>query len=435
MPKGTLNAQYDLALNGALHGVTNMRDRTTSWARRSGLKKGSIASIDIGTAKVCTIMASLDENSVVHVQGFDISPSHGMEKGLVVDASAVRDSVRQSVSNAEIMSGLKLKSACVSLSGRHLHSSNGSGLVSIPHRNHEVRTEDVERAFKIAVDSRAGFNQKLLNVTPRSYYLDGNLVENPVGMHGLELKAEANFIAADMSSVQNLVGCVMSSGITIDSLVPSSLASAEAVLREEEKETGVIIADIGGGTTDVAVIKEGRLYHSSVLPAAGELVTRDIATGLSLPFEVAEDIKKKYGSAFGTADNHGPDQIEYQSGSAILRQDLFNIIRARLEELVHLIILELLVFEVPRVEYRRLVPSGIVITGGCARMAGIAEMANDITHLQARVGRPPVLIGAANSILNDPVASTGVGLLLWHVKNRSRPKWLSKIESAREFWR
>jgi cell division protein FtsA len=238
-------------------------------------------------------------------------------------------------------------------------------------------------------------------------------------MHGYELNVEAHVITAAVASVQNLTKCINASGIEIDDLVLEPLASAEAVLTEEEKQAGVLIADIGGGTTDIAVLRDGSIYHTSVLPVAGHQVTRDIAAGLGLSFELAEEMKKKYGSLV-PAEEEESDKVVGENGHSVSYRDLCEIMRARMEELMRLVVLEL-----PRTDYARLIPSGIVITGGGANVPGIVEMTQAITRLPVRIGVPPVLNGVSNALLNDPAYATSVGLILWKMKNdnSANQKW------------
>jgi cell division protein FtsA len=240
-------------------------------------------------------------------------------------------------------------------------------------------------------------------------------------MHGYELNVEAHVITAAIASVQNLTKCIQGVGIEIEDLILEPLASAEAVLTEEEKQAGVLIADIGGGTTDIAVLRDGSIYHTSVLPVAGHQVTRDIAAGLGLSFELAEEMKKKYANLLPTEEDDA-ERIVGENGHSISYRDLCDIVRARVEELMRLVVLEL-----PRSDYAKLIPSGIVVTGGGANLPGIVEMTQSITRLPVRVGIPPTLNGVSNQLLNDPAYATSVGLILWKMKNDSSSndqKWI-----------
>ena len=381
--------------------------------------KRKIAAIDVGTTKVCTIMGTLDSSAGLRVLGVGISPSHGIEKALVANVTQAKESIRQSIKKAEMMAGYRLDSAYIGVTGKHINSMNNKGTIAITKSDQLVRPDDLKRVLDVALNVKAPADRKMLHVIPRAYTLDGHEVKNPVGMHGYELDVEAHCITAAIASVQNLTKCVNAVGIEIEDLILEPLASAEAVLTEEEKQAGVLIADIGGGTTDIAVLRDGSIYHTSVLPVAGHQITRDIAAGLGLSFELAEEMKKKYGNLLPAGEEEA-DKVVGENGHSISYRDLCEIIRARVEELMRLVVLEL-----PRSDYSRLIPSGIVVTGGCANLPGIVEMTQSITRLPVRIGVPPALNGVSNALLNDPAYATSVGLILWKMKNdnSSTQKW------------
>ena len=373
------------------------------------MKRRQIAAIDVGTTKVCTIMADT-ENGDLRILGVGIVPSHGLQKGLVVNINEAKESIRESVSLAEKTAGYKMRSACIGVTGRHINSSNNRGVVSITRNDKLVRTADLQRALEIARSAAVPADRKLLHVIPRSYAVDGQEgVNNPVGMHGFRLDVETHIITAAANSVENVIKCIRGNGIEIDDLVLEPLASAEAVLNGEEREKGVIMADIGGGTTDIAAFKKNSIYHSSVLPIAGYQVTHDISVGLGLSFDLAEEVKKRYGSVVPEDCNN---RTVTEEGHSFAYPDLCEIIRVRIEELLRLIILEL-----PGDDYSKLVPAGLVLTGGSTNLPGIAELGADILRIPVRVGTPPNLYGISD-VLSDPAYSTGVGLLLWSISNR-----------------
>jgi cell division protein FtsA len=388
--------------------------------------KRKIAAIDVGTTKVCTIMGTLDSSSGLRVLGVGIAPSHGIEKALVADVSRAKESIRQSIKKAEMQAGYRLDSAYIGVTGRHISSANNTGTIAITKDDQLVRGDDLKRVLDVALNTKPSPDRKMLHVIPRAYTLDGQEVKNPVGMHGYELNVEAHVITAAVGSVQNLSKCISSIGIGIDDLVLEPLASAEAVLTEEEKQAGVLIADIGGGTTDIAVIKEGSIYHTSVLPVAGHQVTQDIVAGLGLSFELAEEMKKQYGSLVPSSEEEG-DKVVGENSHSVSYRDLCDIMRARIEELMRLVVLEL-----PRTDYARLIPSGIVITGGGANVPGIVEMTQAITRLPVRIGIPRSLNGVSNALLNDPAYATSVGLVLWKMKNDDHNgQWVTKPTGIR----
>jgi cell division protein FtsA len=263
--------------------------------------------------------------------------------------------------------------------------------------------------------------RKILHII-RSVALDGQTgVKNPVGMHGQRLDVETHIITSAVGSVQNVIKCVRNIGIDCEDLVLEPLASSEAVLTAEEKQIGVILADIGGGTTDVAVFRDGSIWHTAVLPVAGYQLTRDVAMGLGLPFDVAEDMKKRYASVMPVYEGKRQTPQEMlQDGHGVSYQDLCDIVRARIEEMVRLVMLEL-----PRTEYEQLVPAGIVLTGGSSNLSGIDVLTRDLVGLPARVGSPNNLTGIPPTLKN-PAYATAVGLVLWAAKNETKPVWQNK---------
>jgi len=378
------------------------------------MKRVKVGAIDVGTTKVCALMATLDENKELRILGVGIAPSHGIEKALVTNINEARESIRTAVKRAEQMAGYKMENAYVGVTGRHINSVNNQGTVAITRNDQLVRSEDLKRAFKVAWSVKVPSERQLLHVIPRSYVVDGQEVANPVGMHGFQLSVEAHIITAAMTSVQNLNRCIMGMGIDINDLILEPLASAEAVLSDEEKQSGVLIADIGGGTTDIAVYREGAIYHTSVLPVAGRQVTQDIATGLGISFDLAEEMKKKYANVMPVDEPADERAIKLgDNGHSISSTDLNNIVYARIEELMRLIVLEL-----PREDYSKLIPSGIVLSGGCANLPGIAELATEITRVPVRVGNPVDKFGTSD-VLSDPAYATAVGLLLWKGRNQT----------------
>ena len=385
-------------------------------------KQTTLASIDVGTTKICTIVADADEGGSVRVLGVGVTPSQGLHKGLVVNISDAANSIRESVRKAEQASGTKVESAYVGVTGRHVTSLNNRGVVAITHNDRLVRPDDLRRVLQSARSIKVPSDRKLLHVIPRGYAIDGQVgVKNPVGMHGFRLDVETHIITAAVTSVQNLVKCIRSIGIDIDDLILEPLASNEAVLTEDEKQTGVILADIGGGTTDIAVFREGSIWHTAILPVAGYQITRDVAIGLGLPFEVAEEMKKRYGSVMpvyeGKTETANPIS---EDGHGVSYQDLCDIIRARVEEIVRLILLEL-----PRSEYETLVPAGLVLTGGSSNLSGIEALGRDMLNLSVRVGIPGNNISGITDILHDPAYATSVGLLLWGAKHEGMQTWES----------
>jgi cell division protein FtsA len=339
----------------------------------------------------------------------------------VVNINEARESIRESVKKAEHTSGHKVESAYVGVTGRHVTSLNNRAVVAITRNDRLVRPDDLKRVLSSARGVKLASDRKLLHVIPRGYAVDGQLgVKNPIGMHGFRLDVEAHIITAAVTSVQNLIKCIRSIGIDIDDLVLEPLASSEAVLSEDEKQVGIVLADIGGGTTDIAIFREGSIWHTAILPVAGYQITRDIAIGLGLPFDVAEEMKKKYGSVTPVYEGKG-SRIDKDTlltnGHGVSHQDLCDIIRARVEEVLRLIVLEM-----PNSEYETLVPDGLVLTGGSSNLAGIEALGRNTLQLPVRVGLPMNIYGISDA-LQDPAYATSVGLLLWGAKYRGKRTW------------
>ncbi len=385
-------------------------------------KRTTLVSIDVGTTKVCTTIAEVDGGDVIRVAGVGITPSNGLHKGLVVNINDARESIRESVKKAEQASGYRVESAYVGVTGRHVSSLNNQGVVAITRNDRLVRSDDLKRVLQNAQSVKVPSDRKLLHVIPRSYAVDGQIgVKNPVGMHGFRLDVETHVITAAVASIQNLAKCIRGIGVDIDDLVLEPLASGEAVLTEDEKRVGIILADIGGGTTDIAVFKDGSIWHTAILPVAGYQLTRDVAIGLGLPFDVAEEMKKRYGSVMPVYEGRAETTSTIaENGHGISYQDLRDIIRARVEEIIRLILLEL-----PRSEHEALVPAGLVLTGGSSNLSGIDVLGREILQLPVRVGTPANINGISDA-LRDPAYATSVGLLLWGAKNKGSQNWKSR---------
>ncbi len=384
------------------------------------MKRTKVAAIDVGTTKVCTIMGDVDTEGSLRVLGVGVGPSQGLQKGLVVNVNEAKEAIRESIKKAERTAGYKLESAYVGVTGRHISSVNNHGVIAITRGDQLVRPADLKRVLQVARTVKVPSDHKVLHIIPRTYVVDGQEgVKNPVGMHGFRLDVEAHIITAAVTSVQNLTKCIRGLGLEIDDLVMEPLASAEAVLSEEERNDGVMIADIGGGTTDIAIMKEDTICHTSVLPVAGHLITRDISVGLGLSPELSESMKKKYGNVGPSADTAvDADKTLTEDGHAVSYRDLNEIIRIRVEELVRLIMMEL-----PRTDYSKFIPAGLVLTGGSANLPGIAELAQDVARIPVRVGEPVSLYGVSDQ-LHDPAYATSVGLLLWKMRNQSVSTWV-----------
>lgn len=380
-------------------------------------KERAFAAIDIGTTKVCTIVGRVNERKEANILGVGVAPAHGLRKGNVVNIDEAAESIRASVEKAERASGYKIASAKVGITGSHINSVNNRGIVAVAAADHLVSHNDVARALESARAVNIPANKEVLHVIPRTYILDGQEgVRNPVGMYGRRLDVETHIIAGAVTSTQNLVKCVAKVGIEVEDLILEPLASSEAVLSNEEKEMGVVVADIGGGTTDIAVFIEGSVYHTAVLPVGGYQLTNDIAIGLRTPFAAAEEIKLRWGSAL--VEEIDPEEtVEVpdftgQNTRTVLRRHLCQIVRARTEE-----ILEMVLMDIKRSGYDSILPAGLVITGGTANLAGLEEVASKVLQMPVRIGAPLGMHGLVDT-LKDPAYATGVGLLMWGERHK-----------------
>lgn len=376
----------------------------------------TVVAVDIGTTKICTLVAEVGPppENLMRVVGVGTVPSHGLRKGVVVNVNEVTAAITESISRAERTSGYEIASAYVGLAGAHINAVNSRGVVAISRGERGIRPVDVERALEAARAIDIPHNREVLHIIPRDFSVDGDDgVRDPVGMQAYRLEVEAHIVTGSSSSIRNLIKCVQSAGIHIDALVLEPLASGEAVLTDIEREMGVVLVDIGGGTTDIAIFIEGSIWHTVVLPTGGEQITNDIAVGLRTPYNIAEEVKIKYGHAM--AKKVMPEEVVRaeifgQDGQQqVPRQFLAEIIEARAEE-----IFEMVLNEIKRSGYDGLLPAGIVLCGGTANLPGIRELARDVMGLPTRIGEPENLRGLVET-LHSPAYATTTGLLEWGV--------------------
>lgn len=369
-----------------------------------------IVGIDVGTTKVCTLVAREEGVANLRILGMGIEPSQGIRKGTVVDMAAAAQSIARSVEKAERTSGLEINSALVSLAGSHVSSVNSKGVVGITGRT--IDQDDIERAVESARAVAIPHNREVIHVIQRGFTIDGQEgVRSPLGMHGYRLEVETHIITAAGSTVENLRQCVAASGVEVSQFVLNPLASAEVVLSETERQMGSVVCDMGGGTTDIAIYIDGDVWHTSVIAVGGNHITSDIAHGLRLPVSQAEEIKLQHGHAL--RGEVAPDEyfvikpFGEDQPAQINRQELAHIIEARVEE-----IFSLVVQEIKRSGYDGLLPAGMVLTGGCSAMPGIRTLASRVMGLPVRVAQPENLVGMVDK-LTGPAYSTSVGLLRW----------------------
>lgn len=366
--------------------------------------------IDVGTTKVCTLVGRVEDNKSIRILGVGIEPSEGIRKGIIVDLAAASQAITRSVKKAESTSGLEITSALVSMAGAHVSSVNSRGAAAV--NGDVIEQYDVEHALGQARSVAIPYDREIIHVIQRGFTIDGqDGIRNPKGMRGYRLEVEAHIITASGATVDNLRQSVGAGGVEIQQFVLNPLASGEVVLTEQERQMGVAVCDIGGGTTDLAIYVNGDVWHTMVLAIGGNHITQDIAHGLRLPFEQAEEVKKQYGYALRS----GVGMEEYFSirpfgedrPVQIHRQDLAHIIEARVTE-----IFSLTMQEIKRSGYDGLLPAGMVLTGGTSALPGIKRLASEVLKMSVRTAQPENLLGLVDR-LNSPAYSTGVGLLRW----------------------
>jgi cell division protein FtsA len=378
------------------------------------LDRNLIVGLDIGTSKVVAIVGEIKADEALEIIGIGSHPSRGLKKGVVVNIESTVQSIQRAVEEAELMAGCEIHSVYAGIAGSHVRSLNSHGIVAI--KDKEVVQGDVERVIDAAKAVAIPADQKILHVLPQEYIIDSQEgIRDPIGMSGVRLEAKVHIVTGADSAAQNIVKCVQRCGLAVDDIVLEQLASSYAVLTEDEKDLGVCVVDIGGGTTDIAVFGGGAIRHTAVIPIAGDQVTNDIAVSMRTPTQYAEDIKIKYACALSQLAN--PDEtIEVPSVGdrpprRLARQTLAEIVEPRYEELFALVRDEL-----RRAGLEESVATGIVLTGGSAKMEGAIELAEEVFHMPVRLGVPQYVSGLVD-VVSNPIHATGVGLLLFAKSN------------------
>ena len=369
-----------------------------------------VVGIDVGTTKICTLVGRVEEDNPIRIMGVGIEPSDGIRKGVIVDLAAATQAIARSVKKAESTSGLEITSALVSIAGAHVSSVNSRGVSAVNGKTIEQYDLDhaMEQARAVAIPN----DREIIHVIQRGFSVDGqDGIRAPKGMHGYRLEVEAHIITASAATVDNLRHCVGAGGVKIQEFVLNPLASGEAVLTEQERQMGVAVCDIGGGTADLAIYVNGDVWHTMVLAVGGNHITQDIAHGLRLPFAQAEEVKKQQGHAVrsevGLEEYFSVRPFGEDKPVQINRQELAEIIEARVSETFGLILQE-----VKRSGYDGLLPAGMVLTGGTSALPGISRVASEVLGMPVRVAQPENLSGLVDR-LRSPAYSTGVGLLQW----------------------
>lgn len=373
-------------------------------------EQGMIVGLDIGTSKVVAIVGEVNEDNELEIIGLGSHASRGLKKGVVVNIESTVQSIQRAVEEAELMAGCQIHSVYAGIAGSHIRSMNSHGIVAIKDR--EVIEGDVDRVIDAARAVAIPADQKVLHVLPQEFIIDQQEgIREPVGMSGVRLEAKVHLVTGAVSAAQNIVKCIERCGLHADDIILEQLASSYAVLTDDEKELGVCIVDIGGGTTDIAVFTEGAIKHTAVIPIAGDQVTNDIAIAMRTPTQYAEEIKIKYACALrqltSTDEVIEVPSVGDRPPRRLARQTLAEVVEPRYEELMSLVLAEL-----RRSGYENLIAAGVVLTGGSAKMEGVVELAEEVFHMPVRLGVPQYVSGLID-VVRNPIHATGVGLLLF----------------------
>jgi cell division protein FtsA len=372
-----------------------------------------IVGLDIGTSKVVAIVGAITPEGHLEIVGIGSHRSSGLKKGVVVNIESTVLSIQRAIEEAELMAGCQIHSVYAGIAGSHIRSLNSHGIVAI--RDREVFPQDLERVIDAAQAVAIPADQKILHILPQEFLIDDqDGVKEPLGMSGVRLEAKVHLVTCAVNAAQNIEKCIRRCGLEVEDIILEQLASSYAVLTDDEKELGVCVVDIGGGTTDIAIFKDGAIRHTGVIPIAGDQVTNDIAMALRTPTPNAEEIKIKYACALAKLTS--PDEtikvpsVGDRQPRDLSRQALAEVVEPRYDELFTLVQAEL-----RRSGYEDLIAAGIVLTGGTSKMEGVIELAEEIFHMPVRLGSPQNIRGLSD-IVNNPIYSTGVGLLIYAMK-------------------
>ncbi|HMY38907.1 MAG TPA: cell division protein FtsA, partial [Marinagarivorans sp.] len=367
-----------------------------------------IVGLDIGTSKIVAIVGEISPEGELSVIGLGSHKSTGLKKGVVVNIDSTVQAIQRAIEEAELMAGCQIHSVFAGIAGSHIRSLNSHGIVAI--KDKEVLNQDLERVIDAAQAVAIPADQKILHILPQEYLIDEqDGVKDPLGMSGVRLEAKVHLVTCAINAAQNIEKCIRRCNLEVEDIILEQLASSYAVLTDDEKELGVCMVDIGGGTTDIAIFTEGAIRHTGVIPIAGDQVTNDIAMALRTPTQYAEAIKIKYACALATLTN--PDEmiqvpsVGDRPPRSLSRQSLAEVVEPRYDELFTLVQAEL-----RRSGFENLIPAGIVLTGGTSKMEGVIELAEEIFDMPVRLGIPQNVRGMRD-IVTNPIYSTGVGLL------------------------
>ena len=381
-------------------------------------ERSMLVGLDIGTSKVVAIVGAIGDDGVIEIVGIGSHPSRGLKKGVVVNIESTVHSIQRAVEEAELMAGCQIHSVYAGIAGSHVRSLNSHGIVAI--RDKEVGAADLERVIDAARAVAIPADQKILHILPQEFIIDSQEgIREPIGMSGVRLEAKVHMVTGAVSAAQNIVKCIRRCGLEVDDIILEQLASGYSVLTEDEKELGVCLVDIGGGTTDIAIFTEGAIRHTAVIPIAGDQVTNDIAVALRTPTQHAEEIKVKYACALsqlaGADETIEVPSVGERAARRLSRQTRAEVVEPRYEELMTLVHQEL-----RRSGFEELIAAGVVLTGGSAKMEGAVELAEEVFHVPVRLGMPQQVTGLAD-VVRNPIYATGVGLLYFGANNRANP--------------
>jgi len=395
-------------------------------------EKNLLIGLDIGTSKIAALVGEVKDDERIEVIGIGMHVSRGLKKGVVVDIESTVQSIQRAVEEAELMAGCEIHSVHAGIAGSHIRSLNSHGITAIKER--EVSQADVDRCIDAARAVAIPADQKILHILPQEFIIDDQEgIREPIGMCGVRLEARVHMVTGAVSAAQNIVKCIRRCGLEVDDLVLEQLSSSYAVLGEDEKELGVALVDIGGGTTDLAVFTDGAIRHTAVIPIAGDQVTNDIAVALRTPTQYAEQIKIKYACALtqlaGSSETIEVPSIGERPARRLARQTLAEVVEPRYEEL-----LSLLQAELRRSGFEDLVAGGVVMTGGSSKMEGLIELAEEVFHMPVRLGSPQHVIGL-QEVTSNPIYATGVGLLMYAQQHRfARRPHLAESRGMKVVW-
>lgn len=375
-------------------------------------REHTVIALDVGTTKICTLIGEVEPDRALNIVGVGTAPSRGMRKGVVVNIDEVAGAISEAIHQCVRLSGYRVESAFVGVTGAHIEGLNTKGVVAVSSSAQEIGQADVDRAMEAARVQAIGADREVIHVIPCGYTLDGQEgVRDPIGMSGHRLEAQIHIVTGATTAIHNLVRAVRRSGIEIDALVLQPLASSEAVLSAAERDVGVALVDIGGGTTDIAVFQDYAVSHTSTLPVGGFHITNDLALGLRAPVSLAEEVKVQYGSAvaadFNTGDVVELKTYDSEEGEPVSRKLIAEIIESRMQE-----IFALIKREIDHAGFGRLLPAGVVLTGGTAELHDIRRLGRDVLGMPVRTGRPSGVVGLTDTVTR-PAYATSVGLLLW----------------------